>query len=184
MGIVGQVEKRSFRECAGEKSPCISSECVGLRETYFNCKRGQACCFFSSYFSVFNYRCFLSYSCLLYCWGFLFIFHGYGLNYGPSYDFNWFRKWLSDFFFFLKEWSAVDFFSSRIWFGITEWKVGLSHLAHPKIGTWSKTEFQVLTAMVSPCGKWLITTRFILLTVTFAATLFSRLNFTKWKRDY
>ncbi|KAJ8635323.1 hypothetical protein MRB53_009590 [Persea americana] len=29
------------RECAGEKSPCISSECVGLRETYFNCKRGQ-----------------------------------------------------------------------------------------------------------------------------------------------
>ncbi|KAK6232484.1 hypothetical protein SCA6_002557, partial [Theobroma cacao] len=70
-----KVEKRSFRECAGEKSPCISSECVGLRETYFNCKRGQACCFFSSYFSVFNYRCFLSYSCLLYCWGFLFIFH-------------------------------------------------------------------------------------------------------------
>ncbi|KAK6911134.1 Cytochrome c oxidase assembly protein PET191, partial [Dillenia turbinata] len=38
-----QEEKRSYRECAGEKSPSISSECVGLRETYFNCKRGQAC---------------------------------------------------------------------------------------------------------------------------------------------
>ncbi|PON88951.1 Cytochrome c oxidase assembly protein PET [Trema orientale] len=36
-----KVEKRSFRECAGEKSPSIPSECVGLRETYFNCKRGQ-----------------------------------------------------------------------------------------------------------------------------------------------
>ncbi|XXG52733.1 hypothetical protein AAC387_Pa03g0973 [Persea americana] len=36
-----KVQKRSYRECAGEKSPCISSECVGLRETYFNCKRGQ-----------------------------------------------------------------------------------------------------------------------------------------------
>ncbi|XP_044483380.1 mitochondrial protein pet191 homolog isoform X3 [Mangifera indica] len=36
-----KVEKRSYRECAGEKSPSISSECVGLRETYFNCKRGQ-----------------------------------------------------------------------------------------------------------------------------------------------
>ncbi|CAH8358310.1 unnamed protein product [Eruca vesicaria subsp. sativa] len=34
-------EKRSIRDCAGEKSPCIPSECVGLRETYFNCKRGQ-----------------------------------------------------------------------------------------------------------------------------------------------
>ncbi|KAF7836642.1 cytochrome c oxidase assembly factor 5 [Senna tora] len=33
---------RSYRECAGEKSPSIPSECVGLRETYFNCKRGQA----------------------------------------------------------------------------------------------------------------------------------------------
>ncbi|KAF8014756.1 hypothetical protein BT93_H0530 [Corymbia citriodora subsp. variegata] len=36
-----KLEKRSYRECAGEKSPSISSECVGLRETYFNCKRGQ-----------------------------------------------------------------------------------------------------------------------------------------------
>ncbi|RXH91250.1 hypothetical protein DVH24_020273 [Malus domestica] len=36
-----KVEKRSFRECAGEKSPSISSKCIGLRETYFNCKRGQ-----------------------------------------------------------------------------------------------------------------------------------------------
>ncbi|KAK3029345.1 hypothetical protein RJ639_037868 [Escallonia herrerae] len=36
-----QVDKRSYRECAKEKSPSISSECVGLRETYFNCKRGQ-----------------------------------------------------------------------------------------------------------------------------------------------
>ncbi|KAL5716116.1 hypothetical protein ACHQM5_017847 [Ranunculus cassubicifolius] len=36
-----KVENRSYRDCAGEKSPCISSECVGLRETYFNCKRGQ-----------------------------------------------------------------------------------------------------------------------------------------------
>ncbi|KAM7480240.1 hypothetical protein LguiA_028453 [Lonicera macranthoides] len=36
-----KVEKRSYRECAKEKSPAISSECVGLRETYFNCKRGQ-----------------------------------------------------------------------------------------------------------------------------------------------
>lgn len=36
-----KLENRSFRDCAGEKSPCISSECVGLRETYFNCKRGQ-----------------------------------------------------------------------------------------------------------------------------------------------
>ncbi|XP_059645193.1 mitochondrial protein pet191 homolog isoform X3 [Cornus florida] len=35
------VEKRPYRECAKEKSPSISSECVGLRETYFNCKRGQ-----------------------------------------------------------------------------------------------------------------------------------------------
>ncbi|KAG5237952.1 cytochrome oxidase assembly factor [Salix suchowensis] len=24
-----------------KKSPAIPSECVGLRETYFNCKRGQ-----------------------------------------------------------------------------------------------------------------------------------------------
>ncbi|MFS7940362.1 putative cytochrome c oxidase assembly protein PET191 [Helianthus anomalus] len=38
---IGLVENRSFRECAKEKSPLISSECVGLRETYFNCKRGQ-----------------------------------------------------------------------------------------------------------------------------------------------
>ncbi|CAL9098346.1 unnamed protein product [Musa textilis] len=38
-----KVDKRSYRECAGEKVPSIPSECVGLRETYFNCKRGQAC---------------------------------------------------------------------------------------------------------------------------------------------
>ncbi|KMZ60406.1 Cytochrome c oxidase assembly protein [Zostera marina] len=36
-----KIENRPFRECAGEKVPSISSECVGLRETYFNCKRGQ-----------------------------------------------------------------------------------------------------------------------------------------------
>ncbi|KAL0538532.1 hypothetical protein IC582_022679 [Cucumis melo] len=36
-----KVQNRTYRECAGEKSPCIPSECVGLRETYFNCKRGQ-----------------------------------------------------------------------------------------------------------------------------------------------
>ncbi|ONK72118.1 uncharacterized protein A4U43_C04F15930 [Asparagus officinalis] len=36
-----KVQKRPYRECAGEKVPCITSECVGLRETYFNCKRGQ-----------------------------------------------------------------------------------------------------------------------------------------------
>ncbi|XP_021910670.1 mitochondrial protein pet191 homolog, partial [Carica papaya] len=44
-----RVEKRSYRECAGEKSPSISSECVGLRETYFNCKRGQVCSIFSAF---------------------------------------------------------------------------------------------------------------------------------------
>lgn len=37
-----QVQKRPYKECAGEKAPNITSECVGLRETYFNCKRGQA----------------------------------------------------------------------------------------------------------------------------------------------
>ncbi|CAA0816509.1 Unknown protein [Striga hermonthica] len=31
-----KVENRPYRECAKEKSPKISSECVGLRETYFN----------------------------------------------------------------------------------------------------------------------------------------------------
>ncbi|NP_001315565.1 uncharacterized protein LOC100277178 [Zea mays] len=35
------VKKRPYKECAGEKVPNITSECVGLRETYFNCKRGQ-----------------------------------------------------------------------------------------------------------------------------------------------
>lgn len=40
---VSQVQKRPYKECAGEKVPNITSECVGLRETYFNCKRGQAC---------------------------------------------------------------------------------------------------------------------------------------------
>lgn len=38
-----QVQKRPYKECAGEKVPNITSECVGLRETYFNCKRGQVC---------------------------------------------------------------------------------------------------------------------------------------------
>ncbi|KAL5205591.1 hypothetical protein ABZP36_033800 [Zizania latifolia] len=37
----GAVQKRPYKECAGEKVPSITSECVGLRETYFNCKRGQ-----------------------------------------------------------------------------------------------------------------------------------------------
>ncbi|KAI5660354.1 hypothetical protein M9H77_29147 [Catharanthus roseus] len=36
-----KVQKRPYRECAKEKSPLISKECMGLRETYFNCKRGQ-----------------------------------------------------------------------------------------------------------------------------------------------
>ncbi|KAG0502997.1 hypothetical protein HPP92_003069 [Vanilla planifolia] len=36
-----KVQNRPYRECAGEKEPSISSECIGLRETYFNCKRGQ-----------------------------------------------------------------------------------------------------------------------------------------------
>ncbi|RDX68455.1 hypothetical protein CR513_52559, partial [Mucuna pruriens] len=48
------VEKRSYRECVGEKSPCIPSECVGLRETYFNCKRGQASFTFSPHHAAFN----------------------------------------------------------------------------------------------------------------------------------
>ncbi|KAF9597339.1 hypothetical protein IFM89_017242 [Coptis chinensis] len=34
-------ESDCVKECAGEKTPSISTECVGLRETYFNCKRGQ-----------------------------------------------------------------------------------------------------------------------------------------------
>ncbi|KAI4981131.1 hypothetical protein ZWY2020_021616 [Hordeum vulgare] len=37
------VQKRSYKECVGEKAPNITSKCVGLWETYFNCKRGQAC---------------------------------------------------------------------------------------------------------------------------------------------
>ncbi|XP_028552152.1 uncharacterized protein LOC110102367 isoform X1 [Dendrobium catenatum] len=37
-----KAQNRPYRECAGEKEPSISSECIGLRETYFNCKRGQA----------------------------------------------------------------------------------------------------------------------------------------------
>ncbi|CAH9113954.1 unnamed protein product [Cuscuta europaea] len=36
-----KVQNRPYRECAKEKTPSISTECVGLRETYFNCKRGQ-----------------------------------------------------------------------------------------------------------------------------------------------
>ncbi|XP_012851395.1 PREDICTED: uncharacterized protein LOC105971095 [Erythranthe guttata] len=46
-----KVENRPYGECAKEKSPHISSECVGLRETYFNCKRDQAC-FFPLYFLI------------------------------------------------------------------------------------------------------------------------------------
>nr|ADN34196.1 hypothetical protein [Cucumis melo subsp. melo] len=46
-----KVQNRTYRECAGEKSPCIPSECVGLRETYFNCKRGQIICHFLIYYS-------------------------------------------------------------------------------------------------------------------------------------
>ncbi|PKU76173.1 hypothetical protein MA16_Dca017586 [Dendrobium catenatum] len=38
-----KAQNRPYRECAGEKEPSISSECIGLRETYFNCKRGQVC---------------------------------------------------------------------------------------------------------------------------------------------
>ncbi|CAA2967838.1 Hypothetical predicted protein [Olea europaea subsp. europaea] len=34
-------DNRPYGECAKEQNPKISSECVGLRETYFNCKRGQ-----------------------------------------------------------------------------------------------------------------------------------------------
>lgn len=34
-------EKRSFKECAKERPPSVPSTCVGLRETYFQCKRGQ-----------------------------------------------------------------------------------------------------------------------------------------------
>ncbi|KAL2324041.1 hypothetical protein Fmac_023099 [Flemingia macrophylla] len=29
------VEKRSYRECVGEESPCLPSECVGLRSCFF-----------------------------------------------------------------------------------------------------------------------------------------------------
>lgn len=36
-----QEEKRSYKDCAGEKGPSVPSACVGLRETYFQCKRGQ-----------------------------------------------------------------------------------------------------------------------------------------------
>ncbi|CAN6167683.1 unnamed protein product, partial [Urochloa humidicola] len=36
-----KVQKMPYKDCAGEKVPNITSECVGLRETYFNCKRGQ-----------------------------------------------------------------------------------------------------------------------------------------------
>jgi hypothetical protein len=36
-----QEEKRSYKDCAGEKGASVPSACVGLRETYFQCKRGQ-----------------------------------------------------------------------------------------------------------------------------------------------
>ncbi|KAI3976166.1 hypothetical protein MKX01_024949 [Papaver californicum] len=36
-----KVENRSYKECAGEKCPSNLAKCIGLRETYFNCKRGQ-----------------------------------------------------------------------------------------------------------------------------------------------
>lgn len=40
-------------QCACEGSPSIPSECVGLRETDFNCKRGQAQFFFLYYIFYF-----------------------------------------------------------------------------------------------------------------------------------
>ncbi|KAH7351601.1 hypothetical protein KP509_19G005300 [Ceratopteris richardii] len=36
-----KIEKKSFRECAKESSPAIPQECIGLRDTYFQCKRNQ-----------------------------------------------------------------------------------------------------------------------------------------------
>ncbi|XP_011046494.1 PREDICTED: cytochrome c oxidase assembly factor 5-like isoform X2 [Populus euphratica] len=36
-----KIENRPYKECAGEKSPSIPSEGVGLRATHFNCKRGH-----------------------------------------------------------------------------------------------------------------------------------------------
>lgn len=36
-----QVQNRPVKECAAEKAPVIPAECVGLRETYARCKRGQ-----------------------------------------------------------------------------------------------------------------------------------------------
>ncbi|KAB5543944.1 hypothetical protein DKX38_012056 [Salix brachista] len=48
-----KIENRTYKDCAGEKSPSIPNECAGLRETYFNFKRGQACsCFSLAFYSI------------------------------------------------------------------------------------------------------------------------------------
>ncbi|KAF9592685.1 hypothetical protein IFM89_016762, partial [Coptis chinensis] len=44
-----KVENKSYRECASEKSAIHIIECVGLRETYFNCKRGRYVSFSHSF---------------------------------------------------------------------------------------------------------------------------------------
>ncbi|KAJ7527292.1 hypothetical protein O6H91_16G047100 [Diphasiastrum complanatum] len=36
-----KVEKKSYKECAGQKSPSVPEKCVGLRETYYMCKHNQ-----------------------------------------------------------------------------------------------------------------------------------------------
>ncbi|GAV84160.1 Pet191_N domain-containing protein, partial [Cephalotus follicularis] len=68
-----KVEKRPYRECAGRMSPSISSECVGLRETYFNCKRGQAC-----FLLFFSYAIWLSYLFFLF---YIYIFYSKNAQY-------------------------------------------------------------------------------------------------------
>ncbi|GBG76829.1 hypothetical protein CBR_g23045 [Chara braunii] len=35
-----KVEKKSYRECAGETTS-IPERCIGLRDMYYKCKRGQ-----------------------------------------------------------------------------------------------------------------------------------------------
>lgn len=52
-----QVQNRSFRECVREQSPAISTECVGLRETYLFCKRGQACYLLFILNTLFSFSC-------------------------------------------------------------------------------------------------------------------------------
>lgn len=36
-----KIQKKGYKECIGEHPPNVAAECVGLRETYFRCKRGQ-----------------------------------------------------------------------------------------------------------------------------------------------